>query len=230
VRRETLRALQGAQGSGRAVALVTPLDGGPQQVLGLADLGQDVSTELAQAVRSALATDRAVLLAEGGVERLVCPRNPPLRLIVVGAVHIAEALCRLAQTLGYAVTVIDPRAGFARAGLFPGVTLLNVWPQEAFETVALDARTAVVLLTHDPKIDDPALRCVLSSDVFYIAALGSTRTQARRLERLAAEGYTSPQLARIHGPAGLAIGARTPAEIALSVLAQMTQRLREPRS
>jgi xanthine dehydrogenase accessory factor len=134
----------------------------------------------------------------------------------------------MAQISGYQVTVIDPRAGFAREALFPGVRLLNEWPQQAFAQLpSLDARTAVVLLTHDPKIDDPALACVLPSPVFYVGALGSTRTHARRLERLASAGWTAAQLARIHGPAGLAIGARTPAEIAVSVLAQMTQQLRQ---
>ena len=230
MRRETLLALEAARTSGRAVALVTPLDGGAQQLLGLADLGGTVDVELAQAVRSALAGDRAQLLSRAGVELLVSPWNPPLRLLVVGAVHIAEALCRMAVICGYQVTVVDPRSGFARAALFPDVTLVNDWPQQAIAAYAPDARTAVVLLTHDPKIDDPALACVLGTPAFYIGALGSTRTHARRLERLGGQGFEPAQLARIHGPAGLAIAARTPAEIALSVLAQMTQRLREVRS
>jgi xanthine dehydrogenase accessory factor len=114
--------------------------------------------------------------------------------------------------------------------LFSGAQLINEWPQEAFASLQVDARTAVVLLTHDPKIDDPALECVLSSPVFYIGALGSTRTHARRLQRLAERGWTDAQLARINGPVGLAIGARTPAEIALAVLAQATQCLRQARS
>ena len=226
MRRDTLQSLQAARDAGRAVALVTPLDGGLQQVLGLGDL-QGVAPALALAVQAALASDRASVLVQDDVECLVSPWNPPLRLVIVGAVHIAEGLCRLALTCGYAVTVIDPRAGFARPDLFPDVHLINEWPQQAFPQLALDARTAVVLLTHDPKIDDPALECVRSSAVFYVGALGSTRTHARRLERLAAAGWSAQQLARIHGPAGLAIGARTPAEIALSVLAQLTERLRK---
>lgn len=226
MRRDILQALQSARDAGRAMALVTPLDGGPQQLLGLDGL-QAAAPDLAQAVRVALASDRASVLVQDGVECLVSPWNPPLRLVIVGAVHIAEALCRLALTCGYAVTVIDPRAGFARPDLFPNVQLINEWPQQALGPLALDARTAVVLLTHDPKIDDPALEGVRESPVFYIGALGSTRTHARRLERLAAAGWTAEQLARIHGPAGLAIGARTPAEIALSVLGQVTARLRQ---
>ena len=226
MKRALLEALQAARAAGRPVARVTPLDGGAQQLLGGEDL-QGVSPALADAVRNALATDRAVLLSEGGAECLVAPWNPPLRLVVVGAVHIAESLCHMAHLAGYAVTVIDPRTAFLRAELFPAVALVGDWPQQAFASLHPDARTAVVLLTHDPKIDDPALECVLRSSVFYIGALGSTRTHARRLERLGVLGYTPEELARIHGPAGLAIGARTPAEIAVSVLAQMTQALRQ---
>jgi xanthine dehydrogenase accessory factor len=144
----------------------------------------------------------------------------------VGAVHISEALCSMAMAAGYAVTVIDPRAAFLRPDRFPGVTLINEWPKEAFAALKPDARTAVVLLTHDPKIDDPALLAVLPTPAFYVGALGSTRTHAKRLERLTEAGVDEAGRARICGPAGLNIGARTPAEIAISVLAQMTQALR----
>jgi xanthine dehydrogenase accessory factor len=225
VQRAMLHALQAARAAGRPVALVTALDGSAQQVLGVDDL-QGVAAALADAVRSALATDRAVLLGDAGVEYLVAPCNPPLRLVIVGAVHIAESLCPMARLAGYAVTVVDPRSAFLRADRFESATLIGDWPQQAFAGLRADARTAVVLLTHDPKIDDPALQCVLRSSVFYIGALGSTRTHARRLERLADLGYSPQELARIHGPVGLDIGARTPAEIAVSVLAQMTRALR----
>jgi xanthine dehydrogenase accessory factor len=202
------------------------LDGALPQVLDPQSLPVNLSAELTAAVNTALASDRAQVITANGIESLVAACNPPLRMVIVGAVHISESLCRMAVELGYRVTVIDPRAGFARQSLFPGVELINEWPQQAFAAVQVDARTAVVLLTHDPKIDDPALECVLSSPVFYIGALGSTRTHARRLQRLAERGWSDTQLARINGPAGLAIGARTPAEIALSVLAQATQCLR----
>ena len=227
---EGLQALRVARADGRAVVRVTPLDGALPQVLDPQSLPIHLSAELSAAVNTVLVTDRAQVITENGIESLVAPCNPPLRLVIVGAVHISESLCRLALELGYRVTVIDPRAGFARESLFSGVQLINQWPQEAFAGLQVDARTAVVLLTHDPKIDDPALECVLSSPVFYIGALGSTRTHARRLQRLAERGWTDAQLARINGPAGLAIGARTPAEIALSVLAQATQCLRQARS
>ena len=232
MRRETLQALLDAQAAGRAVALVTPLDGSAQRVIDAADVQpMDAdSAALAAAVREALLTDRAVLLPWGSTQALVSPWNPPLHLVIVGAVHIAEALCRMARIAGYQVTLIEPRSGFARTALFPDVRLLNEWPQQAFASIQCDSRTAVVLLTHDPKIDDPALDCVRGRPVFYIGALGSTRTQARRLERLAARGWSAEELARIQGPAGLAIGARTPAEIALSILAQLTQALRARRA
>jgi xanthine dehydrogenase accessory factor len=228
MRRGLAMALLAAHQQARAVVLVTPLDGDTQRLLDAAGLALLALTdpELAAAGREALRSDRAQLFAWQGNEVLLTPHNPPLRLIIVGAVHISEALCAMARQAGYAVTVIDPRSAFLRPERFPGVQLIDAWPQEAFASLLPDARTAVVLLTHDPKIDDPALLAVLRSPAFYVGALGSTRTQARRLERLAAAAVDAASLARIHGPAGLSIGARTPAEIAIAVLAQMTQVLR----
>jgi xanthine dehydrogenase accessory factor len=133
----------------------------------------------------------------------------------------------MAAETGYEVIVVDPRGAFASDARFPGTTLRRDWPDEALAALALDARTAVVTLTHDPKLDDPALAVALRSPAFYVGSLGSRRTQARRLERLAALGLGAEALARIHGPVGLAIGARSPAEIAVSILAQITARLRE---
>jgi len=154
--------------------------------------------------------------------------NPPLRLAIVGAVHIAQALAPIATLAGYAVTVIDPRGAFATEARFPDITLLDDWPDEAMEAFAPDRRSAVVTLTHDPKLDDPALDVALRSEAFYIAALGSRRTHAGRVERLRALGHGPDLIARIHGPAGLDIGAVSPAEIAISVLAEMTRALRQP--
>jgi len=228
MRRAILEALLAAHRDARAVVLLTPFDGGPQRLLdaGGLELLRLTDPELAQVASESLATDRALVGRSEGIEVLVTPHNPPLRLVIIGAVHIAESLCRFAREAGYAVTVIDPRSAFARPERFPGVELIAQWPQQALPPLRPDSRTAVVLLTHDPKIDDPALRIVLATDAFYVGALGSTRTHARRLERLAGEGVDPAALARIHGPAGLAIGARTPAEIALSVLAQVTAVLR----
>lgn len=228
MRQAMAQALLAARREARAVVLFTPLDGGLQRLLdaqGLALLAL-TDPELAAAGREALASDRAQVVVVDGREVLVTPHNPPLRLIVVGAVHISEALCTMAREAGYAVTVIDPRSAFLRPERFAGVDLLDLWPDAAFQALKPDARTAVVLLTHDPKIDDPALLAALPTPAFYIGALGSTRTHAKRLQRLADAGVDAAQRARIHGPAGLAIGARTPAEIAISVLAQMTQVLR----
>jgi xanthine dehydrogenase accessory factor len=153
--------------------------------------------------------------------------NPPLRLVVVGAVHIAQALAPMAALAGYAVTVIDPRRAFASDARFPDVELVNEWPDEGLEALHPDRRTAVVTLTHDPKIDDPALDTALRTECFYIAALGSKRTHAGRVERLKALGHDEPTIGRIKGPAGLDIGAVSPAEIAVSVLAEMTSVLRK---
>lgn len=149
--------------------------------------------------------------------------NPPLRLMVVGAAHIAQALVPMARLAGYDPLVIDPREAFASAERFPGTPLVHDWPDEALAAAGLDARCAVVTLTHDAKLDDPAIEVALASQAFYLGCLGSTRTHARRLERLRAAGLDEAALARIHAPVGLDIGAKTPAEIAVSVLAEITR-------
>ncbi len=156
----------------------------------------------------------------------VAIHNPPLRLIVVGAVHIAQGLVPMARIAGYDPLLVDPRESFASEVRFPGETVLHDWPDEGLRALGLDARTALVLLTHDPKLDDPALLEALRSDVFYIGALGSTRTHARRVARLQEAGITEDEIARIHAPVGLDIGAAGPAEIAVSILAEMTRVLR----
>lgn len=153
--------------------------------------------------------------------------NPPLRMLVVGAVHIAQALLPMARLAGYDPVLIDPREAFGSSGRFPGETIVHDWPDEALQAQGLDARTAVVTLTHDSKLDDPAIMSALASDVFYLGCLGSTRTHAKRLDRLREAGVSEGALARIHAPVGLDIGAKTPAEIAVSVLAQITQALRK---
>ncbi|SLN34858.1 putative xanthine dehydrogenase subunit A [Falsiruegeria litorea R37] len=159
-------------------------------------------------------------------ETFVAVHNPPLRLIVVGAVHIAQALVPMARIAGYDPVIVDPREAFASDQRFPGEQILHDWPDEAVAKLGLDPRTALVLLTHDPKLDDPALQAALAADVFYIGALGSTRTHAKRVERMQAAGFTSEQIECIHGPIGLDIGAAGPSEIAVAVLAQMTAVLR----
>lgn len=166
-----------------------------------------------------------------GIEgrRFIAIHNPPLRMIVVGAVHIAQALLPMARACGYDPILIDPREAFGSQARFPGETIRHDWPDEAMDEIGLDSRTAVVTLTHDPKIDDPAIRAALGSDVFYLGCLGSTRTHAKRVERLRQAGIDDGQIARIHAPVGLNIGAQSPAEIAVSIMAQITQVLRGPR-
>ncbi|KAF0676798.1 XdhC family protein [Profundibacterium mesophilum] len=159
--------------------------------------------------------------------RFVAIHNPPLRMAVIGGVHIAQPLTVMARLAGYDVALIDPRESFASAARFPGERLVHDWPDAALEAEGLDARCAVVTLTHDPKLDDPALRVALASPAFYIGSLGSTRTHAKRCARLAEAGFEPEQIARIHAPVGLDIGSRSPAEIAIAVMAQITQRLRQ---
>ena len=174
--------------------------------------------------RERMRMDRSGFEEDG--RTFVAVHNPPLRLIVVGAVHIAQALVPMARIAGYDPVVIDPREAFASDARFPGETILHDWPDEAVSKLGLDARTALVLLTHDPKLDDPALEAALAADVCYIGALGSTRTHAKRVARMHEAGFTDAQIGRIHGPVGLDIGAAGPAEIAVAILAQMTAVLR----
>ena len=170
------------------------------------------------------AMDRSGFEADGDV--FVAIHNPPLRLVIVGAVHIAQALVPMARIAGYDPFIVDPRGAFGSEARFPGENLLADWPDEALAKIGLDTRTAVVLLTHDPKLDDPALHLALKSQCFYVGALGSKRTHAARVARLEEAGFDSAAIARIHGPVGLDIGASGPPEIAVSILAEMTKVLR----
>jgi xanthine dehydrogenase accessory factor len=153
---------------------------------------------------------------------------PPPKLIVIGAVHISQALAPMAKMLNYDVTIVDPRTAFASPERFPGLNVIAQWPDEALPPLGIDRYTAFAALTHDPKIDDPALTHALSRNCFYIGALGSTKTHGRRVERLKALGMTDAQIARIHAPIGLSIGAVSPSEIAVSIMAQITASLRQP--
>ncbi len=170
-------------------------------------------------------------LDRSGVEpdeqTFVAVHNPPLRMIVVGAVHIAQALMPMARACGFAPVVIDPRAAFGSVDRFPGETILDDWPDEAMAALKPDTRTAVVTLTHDPKLDDPAIMAALRSDIFYLGCLGSTRTHAKRVARLQEAGFSETEIARIHAPVGLDIGGRQPAEIAVSIMAQVIETLRK---
>lgn len=226
---ETLKAIQAARAERRAVALATRIGDGLEALIypdtARGDLVGDGSgaaaVALIDAARRAFVTGRngAVETPNGPV--FVHVYNPPPRLIVVGAVHIAQALAPMASMMGFDVTVVDPRRAFATGERFPNVHVTQDWPDEALENLKPDAATAIVTLTHDPKLDDPALEAALKSPAFYVGALGSRRTHAKRKERLAEAGIDDRQFARVHGPVGLAIGAKSPAEIAVSILAQI---------
>lgn len=209
-----LEGLVAARAAGAAVALVTDLASFDRRLVGPAEDA---------AVDARLRSDKS------GVEdgRFIAVHNPGLRLIVVGAVHIAQGLMAMARACGYAPVLVDPRSSFGAAARFPGEVILDDWPDEAMARLAPDARTAVVTLTHDPKLDDPALAAALRSGAFYVGCLGSKRTHAKRVERLVAQGFTAEEIARLHAPVGLDIGARNPAEIAVSIMAQITQVLRK---
>ncbi len=213
----------------RPVVLTVNLATGRRELLHPTPAGQNTPPELieiATATRDALRSDTPRMLERADGRLFLQPFNPPLRLVIVGAVHIAQPLSRIARESGYEVIIVDPRGAFASDARFPGTRLERTWPDEALQGLGLDGRTAIVTLTHDPKLDDPALHVALRSPAFYIGSLGSRRTQARRLERLREEGFDDETLGRIHGPVGLDIGARSPAEIAISILGEITARLR----
>ncbi len=214
-------------GSGRPAALATNLRSGLQILIEGSEKKGNLALDDAAlaAVVAALRDDRSTTIDTADGKVFIEVFNPPLRCMIVGAVHIAQPLAQMAALGGYAVTIIDPRQAFASEARFPGVTLSTEWPDDALETLRPDRRTAIVTLTHDPKIDDPALSAALKSDAFYIGALGSRKTHAARCGRLSEAGFSQENLARIHGPVGLNIGALSPAEIAVSILAQITATL-----
>jgi xanthine dehydrogenase accessory factor len=218
-----LTRVQAAQAAAKPVAILTRLTDGAQFLYP----EDDTPAPLAEAARAALEADKAANATHEGAEWFIQPQNPPLRLIVVGAVHVAQALVPMAVGLGFAVTVVDPRRAFATEERFScSVTLNGDWPDEAMVALAPDTRTAIVTLTHDPKLDDPALEEALKSQAFYIGALGSRRTHAKRVARLQEAGFGEETLARIAAPVGLNIGAVTAPEIALSIMAQIVARRR----
>lgn len=224
MKREYLQQVLAAQAHKRPIAVATRLADGAQSVYdGVSCSGALAlnAEQLAEAHELLLAGRSACLTAgDGGI--FLRSYAPPARLVVIGAVHIAQFLAPMAALAGFGVIVIDPRAAFATAARFPGVELIIEWPGPALARIGLDDHTALVTLTHDPKLDDPALRAALQSPVFYIGALGSSRTHARRIERLREHGLA--ELApRIHAPVGLDLGGRSAAEIAVSVLAQVIQ-------
>lgn len=222
--REILQQIQLDRAAKRPLVVATYTNKNIQKII--YPLENKQNNDLDNAAFWALNADRSELVEIDGDSIFLNVLNPPLRLIIVGAVHIAQPLCHMAVQAGFDVTVVDPRRAFASAARFPDITLLTDWPDEALEKLAPDRRTAVVTLTHDPKLDDPALLAAIGSDAFYIGSLGSRKTHAARLERLRRAGCGEESLKLIHGPVGLAIGAVSPAEIAVSILAEITRSLR----
>jgi xanthine dehydrogenase accessory factor len=214
---ETLAALDAARRAGRPIVLGTRLPDGEQRLLP----DPSAAGTLNEAANAALADDETRTVEVDGTDWFLHVYNPPLRLIVVGAVHIAQALVPFAAATGFAVTVVDPRRAFATDERFPNVAVSTEWPDEAMEKLRPDVRTAVVTLTHDPKLDDPALDHALRSPAFYIGSLGSRKTHAARLKRLRELGHTDAEMVRIRGPVGLNIEAVTAPEIALSIMAEV---------
>ena len=223
-----LDAIVAAGREARSVALATGLKSGRELLLDGGRTEGDLALDETAlgAMRETLRADRNRLIdtAEGRV--FVQVFSPPRRCFVVGAVHIAQPLVQMLSLADYQPIVVDPRESFATEARFPGLELSTEWPDEALQRLKPDHRSAVVTLTHDPKLDDPALAVALRSECFYIGALGSKRTHAARCGRLKEMGFTDAEFARIHGPIGLSIGAVSPAEIAVSILGQMTQVLR----
>ncbi|WP_376986869.1 XdhC family protein [Bosea sp. R86505] len=222
----TLSTLNAERAARRATILVTDVATGAQRLVKAADISGD---RLAEALDKQLRMAKSAMIEAEGRSFFLTVQAPPPRVIVTGAVHISQAMAPMAQLLDLDLVIVDPRTAFATPERFPGVRLLTDWPDEALASLGLDGYTAFVALTHDPKIDDPALEAALRSDCFYIGALGSRKTHGRRLERLAAAGFDAAATQRIHAPIGLDIGAVSPAEIALAILGEIVSTLRGPR-
>jgi xanthine dehydrogenase accessory factor len=220
---DILRSLNAERAARRAAIVVTDLTTGVQRFVAGAIVAGD---PLREVLESHLRSGKSGMeeTPEGRVFLTV--HVPPPRLVVTGAVHISQALAPLARLLGYDVTIVDPRTAFASVERFPDVKLIAQWPDEALPPLGIDRYTAFVALTHDPKIDDPALVHALARDCFYIGALGSKKTHARRVDRFKAQGISDAAIARIHAPIGLAIGAVSPPEIAVAIMGEVTATLR----
>jgi len=220
---DLLHTINTERAARRAVVVVTDTESGAQRLVKAADIATDPLADV---------IDKRVRMAKSGMEETAQGRVfltvhvPSPQLVITGAVHISQTLAPLGQMLDYAVTIVDPRTAFATPERFPGINVIAEWPDVALPPLNVDHYTAFVALTHDPKVDDPALLHALSRDCFYIGALGSRKTHGRRLERLKAQGVSDAALARIHAPIGLDIGAVSPAEIAVAIMAEITQRLR----
>jgi xanthine dehydrogenase accessory factor len=226
VKRETLAELNAERQARRPVLVVTDMADGTQRLVRQKDIAADpLRDELAKHLRMG----KSGAVEVDGRKLFITVHAPTARLVITGAVHISQALAPMARLLDYDVTIVDPRTAFASPERFPDVPLIAEWPDTALPPLNIDHYTAFVALTHDPKIDDPALAHALERDCFYIGALGSRKTHAKRVERLKKLGIGDNALSRIHAPIGLAIGAVSPSEIAVAILGQITSTLRAPK-
>ncbi len=225
MKQNTLAELNSERAARRAVIVITDVSNGEQRLVKAADIAADpLHAELDKSLRMG----KSGMIEADGKKLFLNVYAPTARLVIIGAVHISQALAPLAQSLGYDVFVVDPRTAFASPERFPNVPLFADWPDVALPPLNVDRYTAFVAVTHDPKIDDPALLHALSRDCFYIGALGSRKSHANRLDRLKAQGASEEALARIHAPIGLPIGAVSPSEIAVAIMAEITAVLRLP--
>jgi xanthine dehydrogenase accessory factor len=224
MRLDLLKAMNAARAERRAAVLVTRLDGGEQRFVAAESVAAD---PLAEEIESALRAGKSGTVEKDGAAYFLTVQVPPVRLVMIGAVHISQALAPIARIAGLDPVVIDPRTAFATPERFPETPVIAQWPDEALEERPLDRYTAICLLTHDPKIDDRALTRALKAECFYIGALGSRKTHARRVERMKAEGFDDTAISRIHAPIGLDIGAVSPSEIAVSIAGEIVASLRK---
>ncbi|MGE8104204.1 XdhC family protein [Allorhizobium sp. NPDC080224] len=219
----TLRALNAAKRGRLGAVLVSDLAAGTSHLVTEDRVAAD---QLGDEIRARLLSGKSGIIDIDGKSLFLNVYLPPPRIVVIGAVHISQALAPMAALSGFAVTIIDPRTAFATPERFAGIDLRVEWPDEVFATMPLDRYSAMVAVTHDPKIDDPGVIAALQAGCFYVGALGSRKTRAKRIERLTAAGFDAETISRIHAPIGLDIGAATPAEIAVAILADVIQSLR----
>ncbi|MGB5904409.1 MAG: XdhC family protein [Xanthobacteraceae bacterium] len=223
---ETLTQVNIERAARRPVFVVTDVSNGEQRMVKAAALAGD---PLEAELRKQLRMGKSAMIEAGGKKLFVNVYAPVARMVIIGAVHISQALAPMARSLGYDVTVVDPRTAFASPERFPDVRVVAEWPDVALPPLNVDHYTAFVAVTHDPKIDDPALLHAFERDCFYIGALGSRKTHAKRLDRLKAQGASDQDIAKIHAPIGLPIGAISPGEVAVAIMAQITAQLRLPK-
>lgn len=224
MRLDLLHAMNVERAARRAAVIVTDLASGGQRLVRAAELAND---PLAEPIEAALRAGKSTTVEAAGKSYFLTVQAPPVRLVVVGAVHISQALAPMGKLADFEVLIVDPRTAFATQARFPDVQVIAEWPEVALPPLRLDRYTALCALTHDPRIDDPGLIQALRAECFYIGALGSRKSHANRVARLTAQGFGADEIARIHAPIGLDIGSVSPAEIAVSIVGEIIAALRK---